>query len=290
MGATLARGDVTERESMRAPMTGADCVIHNAGWYEVGVSGPAAEQKMQAINVDGAANALSLAFELGASRIVHVSSIVATGATGDQVRDESYTRQFSPPNVYERTKTEAHAIALDLSGRGAPIMIAMPGAVIGPGDHANLGILQRMYVRGHAPPLTVGGDYRLVQVYVDDCAEGIALIADKGRIGESYILASGNLSHREVYELWSTTPGGMKQRMVAPRWMATLTAPVFETVQRWFDLPNLLSRDAARGAYTNYDYSGAKAMAELGWQPGDLRQQWLDTLAEERRRAFTPSL
>ena len=39
-------------------------------------------------------------------------------------------------------------------------MLAMPGAVIGPGDHANLGVLQRLYVRGIAPALTIGGDYR----------------------------------------------------------------------------------------------------------------------------------
>jgi nucleoside-diphosphate-sugar epimerase len=31
LGVTLAPGDVTERDSMRASMTGADLVIHNAG-------------------------------------------------------------------------------------------------------------------------------------------------------------------------------------------------------------------------------------------------------------------
>jgi nucleoside-diphosphate-sugar epimerase len=34
MGATCVPGDVTDRDSMRANMTAADLVIHNAGWYE----------------------------------------------------------------------------------------------------------------------------------------------------------------------------------------------------------------------------------------------------------------
>lgn len=285
MGAALAPGDIVARESMRAAMTGADVVIHNAAWYEIGIGGKQAEERMQAINVDGARNTLTLAHELGVARIVHVSSIVATGETGDLLRDEDFTRQAPFPNPYERTKAEAHAIALDLAVQGAPILLALPGAVIGPGDHANLGILQRMYVRSFAPPLTIGGDYRRCQVYVDDCAEGIALIAERGRIGEGYILATGNLSYREIYDLWATTPGGMKQLAALPKSLAVLSAKVAEPAQRWFRLPNLLSVDAARAAYTHYDYSGDKARRELGWQPCDLKEAWLATLAEERRRA-----
>jgi len=283
MGAELVPGDIVERESMRSAMTNADIVIHNAAWYEIGIGGKQAEERMQAVNVDGARNTLTLAHELGVKRIVHVSSIVAAGETGDALRDESFTRQTPFPNPYERTKAEAHAIALDLAAQDAPILLALPGAVIGPGDHANLGILQRMYVRGIAPPLTIGGDYRRCQVYVDDCAEGIALIAERGRIGEAYILAAGNLSYREIYQLWSKTPGGMKQIAAMPKSLAVLSAMVAEPAQRWFRLPNLLSADAARAAYKHYDYSGAKARRELGWQPRELEQAWLATLAEERR-------
>ena len=57
LGATLAPGDITDRESMRAPMTGADLVIHNAAWYEVGIGGGGADRRMQTINVEGTRNA-----------------------------------------------------------------------------------------------------------------------------------------------------------------------------------------------------------------------------------------
>ncbi len=36
IGCTLVKGDVTEKETMRAGMTGCDGVFHVAGWYKVG--------------------------------------------------------------------------------------------------------------------------------------------------------------------------------------------------------------------------------------------------------------
>ena len=284
-GATFAPGDIGDRESMRAPISKADVVIHNAAWYELGIGGAEAERHMQAINVEGTRNTLSLAHELGVPRIVYVSSIVAPGETGDVVRDETFVRQVPPPNAYERTKADAHAVALELAARGAPISLSMPGSVFGAGDHANLGILQRMYVRGFAPPLTVGGDFRRAQVHVEDCAEGIALTAEKGRAGEAYLLVAGSMSYNEIYDLWSTTPGGLKAIAAMPGALSVATAALVEPIQRWFRLPSLLSLEAVRAAYCHYDYSGEKARRELDWRPGEQRERWIETLAEERRRA-----
>jgi uncharacterized protein YbjT (DUF2867 family) len=37
LGAAVHKGDVTDKESMRAPMRGVDGVFHIAGWYKIGV-------------------------------------------------------------------------------------------------------------------------------------------------------------------------------------------------------------------------------------------------------------
>lgn len=137
-GVTLAPGDVTDRESMRAPMTGADIVIHNAAWYEVGIGGKEAQAQMRAVNVEGTRNTLTLAHELGVPRIVHVSSIVAIGDTGGPEWDETAVRRQPSPSRYEATQSEAHAIALELIRQKAPIRIGLPGTVFGVGDHGNL--------------------------------------------------------------------------------------------------------------------------------------------------------
>jgi dihydroflavonol-4-reductase len=71
MGAQCVPGNVTNLESMRAGMMGADIVIHNAAWYEVGIS-KRSQKLMHAINVTGTDNVLSLALELGIPRTVYL--------------------------------------------------------------------------------------------------------------------------------------------------------------------------------------------------------------------------
>ena len=86
LGATLVTGDVTDRESMRAPMQGVDGVFHVAAWYAAGRIDRA---KMQAANVDGTRNTLELAIELGVPKIVYTSTVGVFGNTHGQVVDET---------------------------------------------------------------------------------------------------------------------------------------------------------------------------------------------------------
>lgn len=285
LGATLVQGDVTDRASLAAPMRGAGVVINNAGWYALGIGGKEAEAQMQAINVDGARHVLETALDAGVPRVVHVSSIVAWGDTGLTVRDETYTRQIPPSSPYERTKTEAHALAETLQKQGAPVMLACPGSVHGPGDHATLGDLIRLYVRGLHPPVGMFAGYGRAVVHVDDCAEGIAAVAEKGGLGESYILSGGNATYREIYAIVNETPGGMRVRAYLPDFMSKPFCWAAEPVERWLRLPITFSAEMAQGATSHYFFSGAKAERDLGIRFRDVRRIFLDTLAEERRRA-----
>src|SRR5438105_4490562 len=54
-GVSLVQGDVTEPESLRRPMEGADGVFHVAGWYQIGARDTTLAQR---INVDGTRNVL----------------------------------------------------------------------------------------------------------------------------------------------------------------------------------------------------------------------------------------
>ena len=281
-GGRLVQGDVTDRESMRAGMAGADAVVHNAGWYEFGLTKKAAE-RMRAINVDGTRNTLGLARELGIPRIIYTSTILALGPTGDGIADETFERREPPQSAYEETKTEAHRIAVDLQKQNTPIVIACPAGVIGPGDYSGLGMLARMYVRGFLPPMLFGAEGWRAHVHVDDCAEAIARCVEKGRTGESYILSNGIMRHRDLFELWKTTPGGIKTTWFwMPEPMAVAFNAVAEPFERLFGLPILFSREFARAAFVKWKFSGAKAERELGMRFRSVEQAWLDTLEAER--------
>jgi dihydroflavonol-4-reductase len=267
---------------MRAPMRDADIVIHNAGWYELGVSRQA-RAAMHAINVDGTENVLGLAQELGTGRVLHVSSTVYFGDTGGQVRDESYQRQHPFSSYYEQTKTEAHELALEYAGRGLPVFIVCPAAVMGPNDHAVWGYFLRLYLNGMMPPMAWSPTARNSGVHVEDLAEGIALAAEKGQIGETYILAGDPVTLRDVVKLWMTFPGRFRIRFFVPTWlMATMVAPL-EPLMRKLGLPAFLSRETVRAGDMDHGFSSAKAQRELGWHYRPFQEMWREIVSEEIR-------
>lgn len=284
LGARLVPGDVTQPETVRAAVKGADIVINNAGWYALGIGGKEAQAQMQAINVDGARTVLESAIEAGAQRIVHVSSIVAWGPTGNEQRDESFTRQMAPTTIYERTKAEAHDLAAALQKQGAPIVIAAPTSVHGAGDHAAMGDLIRLYVRGLFPPMGMYGEGGRTLVHVDDCAEAIALAAEEGRVGESYLLGGEFATYRQFFGWISEKPGGMRPRLYLPNFMAGIFCKVAEPVERMLGLPVTFSADTANSAHLQYNYSGAKAERELGAKFRGARQVVHDAVDGERKR------
>ncbi len=282
MGAKLVQGDITDRESMRDAMNGADALIHNAAWYEFGIS-KAARDRMQSINVLGTKNTLGLAIELDIPKIVYVSTILAFGDTGDVIADEAFQRRAPYQSCYEQTKTEAHKFARKLQEDGAPIVITCPAGVIGPGDHSSLGYLVRMYVRGWLSPMLFAANGRRAHVHVDDAAEGIVRCVEHGQVGETYILSNGVMQHRDMFELWKQTPGGFKMTLLwMPNHMAMLFNRICEPIERLLGLPVVFSREFALAGFANWQFSAAKAERELGMQFRSVEQAWLDTLASER--------
>jgi nucleoside-diphosphate-sugar epimerase len=280
MGAQCATGDVTDRESMRAPMKGADIVLHNAGHYEFGVD-KAGSQRMQAVNVTGTENVLGLAQELGIPRTVYVSTVLAFGDTGPEMRDETFTRQAPCRSAYERTKTDAHRVALRFQQSGLPLIIACPNAVIGPNDHSVWGYFVRMYINRVMPPMAWAADTIFGCVEVDDLAEGIALAAEKGRLGETYALSGEFRSFRDHMALWTTRPGAFRAAFWLPASAAALAFAPLEPLQRSFGLPAFISRETVAAGATNMYLSAEKAKRELGWTHRSAEAAWNATIDGE---------
>jgi nucleoside-diphosphate-sugar epimerase len=279
LGAQCVTGDVTDRESMRAGMKGADIVVHNAGRYELGVTGDG-RKRMRAVNVTGTDNVLSLALELGIPRAVYVSSTIFWGETGPDACDETYRRQKPYNSYYEQTKTEAHEIAQRYQQRGLPLIIVCPNAVVGPNDHSCYGYFLRLYLNHLLMPYSWAPDIISSLVHVNDVAEGIALVAEKGRIGETYILAGEPTSRREMVDIWMTKPGGFKVGFYIPNWLAkVLFAPV-EPLERLGGLPAAVSRETV-AASVSMNYSSEKAKRELGWTHLPAREMWISIIDRE---------
>jgi dihydroflavonol-4-reductase len=279
LGATITPGDITDRESMRKGMTGADIVFHCAGWYEIGVSRHAAEL-MEKVNVSGTENALGLAVELGIPKIVYTSTTAVFGNTYGIVVDESYQRNSPFESAYDRTKYQAHAVAEHHIAQGAPIIIVMPAGVYGPGDHSMVATMVRLLLRRMVPILP-GADTGHSFVYVEDVAEGHVLAAEKGRIGQSYILGGDVLTLGDVLQVVGRLAGVPAPFLYAGASIVAPLKPIVALLEKFMALPPMMSTETLSFLGTTWWVSSKKAEQELGYTHRSIEEGMAETVSHE---------
>jgi nucleoside-diphosphate-sugar epimerase len=279
-GAHPVPGDLADTEALRLAMRGCDVVYHVAGWYKLGTPSAAARAQAEAVNIEGARNVLSSAQAEGIPRVIYTSTVAVFGDTHGALRDESYYAAAPTfATEYDRTKWLAHyEVALPMLREGVPITIVMPGAAYGPGDPSLIGSMMRWFYLGYLP-FVPGPDTVLTLAHVDDVAEGHILAAERGRAGESYILAGPAYSVGELYELWArVTNLPMPRLQVGAAAMRPL-APLAGSLGNYLSLPDLFTEEAIRVLGMTYLGSSAKAQSELGWSTRPARDGFAETFA-----------
>lgn len=171
-------GDVTE------PLMGldlanlsADLVIHCAASLEF----DAPEDVLQAVNVEGTRNALSLAEALGAD-FLHVSTAYVCGLTEGAIPEGPVPEGTRFANRYEASKARAEAV---VAASGVPFAIARPSIVLG--DHPSGAIRDfpslcnvfRLMARGKVTTFPAAAASTLDLVPICHVAEGIVRIAER---------------------------------------------------------------------------------------------------------------
>ncbi len=283
-GVTLARGDVTDKESMRAAMTGVDGVFHVAGWYRIG-----ARHKTPAFttNVDGSRNVLELAGELGVAKTVYTSSLAVNSDTHGRMADESYHFTGRHLSAYDLTKWRAHyEVAVPLMAAGLPLVIVAPGAVYGPGDHGPLADVFRLYLRGELPLLPKRCAY--CWGYVTDIARAHLVAMEKGVAGQSYIISGPCHELSEALRLLQKMTGLPLPRRSPPPALLKGVAAALSLIERFHPGQDMTSAEAIRVmAGVTYLGSNAKAKRELGIEMRPLEEGLRQSLSWYREYAHT---
>jgi nucleoside-diphosphate-sugar epimerase len=278
LGAHPVWGDISDKGSMREGMRGSDVVFHIAGWYKLG----ARDQDIAyQINVEGTRNVLSLAQELGIPKIVYTSTVTVYGNTHGRLATELDRMPAGPfLTEYDRTKWKAHnEVVIPLLARGAPVIIVAPGAVYGPDDPSLVGDMMRRYYRGQFPILP-GPEMTLTYAHVDDIAEGHILAAEKGKIGETYILAGPAVPMGEMVKIWSGVSGKPVPLAMIPARFVKPLAPVVGLIEKVLPLPEVVSGDTLSILDATYTASSEKARQKLGWKTRPISQGMSETFAE----------
>ncbi len=277
-GVDLWAGDVTDRESMRGPMKGVDGVFHLAGWYKVGV-----RDKSQAysVNVDGTRNVLTLMKELEIPRGVYTSTLAVFSDTHGRLADETYRFSGEHLSVYDRTKSIAHyQVAEPMVRSGLPLVIVQPGLVYGPGDTSAVGETLVKFFHHRLPMLPAGTEF--TWAHVDDVARAHVLAMEKGRPGETYIIAGPRHTIIEAMEIVSKLSGRPAPRIHVPPVVMKAFAGTMGVLERVLPVSGEFSEEYLRiNAGVTYIGDNAKARRELGYNPRPLAEGMKETLKSE---------
>src|SRR5262249_11198197 len=124
-------------------------------------------------------------------------------------------------NHYKRSKWQAEQVALQLARQGIPVVIVNPSAPVGPRDvkPTPTGQVIVDFLNRAMPAYLETG---LNWVHVRDVAVGHILAAEKGRVGERYILgnAEGNWTLREAFNVLEQITGIPAPKIRVPYFVA----------------------------------------------------------------------
>lgn len=277
LGVSLAQGDITDKESLREPMTGVDGVFHVAAWYKVGVRDKSPAVR---INVEGTRNVLEVMQELNIPKGVYTSTLAVFSDTQGKMVDENYRYYGRHLSEYDRTKWLAHyAVAEPMIQGGLPLAIVLPGAVYGPGDTSSLGDAFRMYLEGRFPVLPKGT--YLCWAHVDDIVQGHILAMEKGTPGESYVIAGPPHSFEEAFAIAEKITGVRAPRLRLGPMVLRLMSRLMGAVGALVPLPPTFAAESLQvTAGTTYLASNEKARRELGYAPRSLEEGFAETLPQ----------
>ena len=273
LGVWVQKGDITDKESMRGPMNGADGVFHLAAWYKIGE-----KDKSPAVrsNIEGTRNVLELMKELGIPKGVYTSTLAVFGDTKGQAVDESYRHDGPWLSEYDRTKWVAHyEVAEPMMKKGLPLVIVQPGVTYGPGDPSAMGITLREYLERKLRGVPKVSAY--CWGHVEDTAAAHLLAMERGRPGESYIVAGEPKTLIDAIEMAERITGIPAPRMrPSPGFVRFLAAVTRSEMLR-----------VSAGA--TYLGSNAKAKRELGLRHRPLEEGLRETLLAEMKTLRIPA-
>lgn len=261
-------GDVGDRAALARGLRGCEWCFHVAASYHLWLPDYA---PMYAANVDGTRNVIETAAAAGCSRIVYTSTVGCIGLPKAVTGVVTPTDESAPvaetqmSNHYKLSKWKAEVVARELAAKGLPVVIVNPSAPIGPRDvkPTPTGKVIVDFLNSEMPAYL---DTGLNWVHVRDVAVGHILAAEKGRIGERYILghAEGNWTMKDAFRVLTEVTGLAGPKFQVPYVVALAAAHVDETLSRFTGKSPKAPIAGVRMAKYKMFFNPAKAIRELG--------------------------
>jgi len=256
-------GDLRDPASLDRAMKGVKRVFHVAADYRLWAK---RKQDIYDSNVGGTKNLLDAAKRAGVEQLIYTST-VATIAVDRPQRPNEFTDAKLEEMVghYKRSKWMAEKEALGAAKSGLPVIVAMPTTPVGPWDWkpTPTGKIILDFLNGKMPGYVKTG---LNFVGVEECAAGHLLIAEKGKVGERYLLGGENLTLKQMLDTLAKITGLRAPILKIPHGLALGVAYANTALSRLVGREPGIPVEGVKIARHMMFVDCARAKRELGFQ------------------------
>ncbi len=267
--------DTREPDSLEAAFQGVEVVFHLAAYISIHMD---EWPILEATNIQGVRNVVSMCQKYKVKRLVHCSSIEALSV---EPRDKPITEDNSLvpadfPIPYPRSKAAGQRIVLQAIADGLNAVILYPTGIIGPNDYGFRATNQALLA-------VANGDMPMIPRYaydfvdVRDVADGAMAAEQKAQSGASYILGNDRLVlsdlAREVARI-----AGVHEPRPSPGWTARAARPFIQFSAALRHKRSLVTRASLYPITHSHTISHERATRDLGYQPRPIQETLRDTV------------
>ncbi|MGE0474680.1 MAG: NAD-dependent epimerase/dehydratase family protein [Nitrospirales bacterium] len=279
-------GDLNDGTSLRRACEGIQVVYHAAGYYpRTTVS--ANEAKGQAIKETHML--LEAVRNTGNERLVFASSLSTVGFPRQMGRLANEACSFStrfPSNPYLMAKMAMEERVLQAGKQGLPAVVVIPTEFFGPYDQRPTSGTQILMIAKRSMPVYVPGPVNVIDVR--DVAMAMMRAAERGRIGERYLVGNWNTTQQELYDLIADVADVSPPQVSVPfslvRWAVKAGEWVARACGRPPEFPAFFLEVMAH--MQHYDCS--KALRELDYPRSSIANALEDAVRWFRNHGYLP--
>lgn len=264
LGAEFAFGDLSDKNSLKESVKGADVVYHLAA-----IARPMAipDKVYFEVNAEGTRNLLEACVGENVKKFIHMSSISAVGPSREG-RPVSETASPDPIDVYGKSKLEAEKIAFEFIRKyNLPVVLLRPPVVFGPRDFEVLKFFK--IIKRRFFPVRENSQGRFEFCYVKNLIQACLLAEEKGQIGEIYHVSNERpYTLKEIKEEITKALGVKPLRIFLPDWLLKIAGWKMEILGALFHFRPPFSENTVVWMTSDFWVSDiSKAKEKLGYRP-----------------------
>ena len=260
-------GDLRDPASLDRAMKGVKRVFHVAADYRLWAR---RSQEIYDSNVGGTKNLLEAAKRAGVEQLIYTSTVATIAVDRPQLPNEFTDAKLEEMvGHYKRSKWMAEKEVLEAAKKGLPAIVAMPTTPVGPWDWkpTPTGKIVLDFLNGKLPGYVETG---LNFVGVEECAAGHLLIAEKGKVGERYLLGGENLTLKAMLDILAKITGLRAPGLKIPHGLALGVAYANTVLSRLVGREPGIPIEGVKIARHMMFVDSSRAQRELGFKAGSV--------------------